>query len=471
MSTKQFFKSTTFKCLITLLCVLLVSGIFLTIMNSLLAVTDQEKFDRAIQKIYGKPVTTEQVAVAQYNSDATIDEAYKVLDDGNYLIKATGKGGFDNGTVTCWVVVAVNKGQISGIEKVVIDSNKAQSSISNINDKFLNGFKNYTGAKFDPEIGFVKTGATFSAGAICNAVNACIDYVNNHWLGNVTENKFEGFLFQEYIDTDVTDYTVDDNGNIIFAIKTKRYPEANAFTVNIVVGTDGRIVSYEIVTNGSTSGYDKSMNPAIADGSLFVGMDIADIKALLNDGITFPSGSNADLKTGATKSNYLCVCAAAFATANYKLASDLEEVEVSFEGCEYTSFINTEETTVQRNKKTGAIVFNVVTTAATYEKGKAKAFTVKITVDSTGVITSYAIIVNGSSPDRFAGQMAPEILDGTLFVGNDINGILAILESGVEYPVTDPDKIVSTGATQSNHLCLCAAAFAAENYKLVGGQA
>ena len=133
MTTKQFFKSTTFKCLITLLCVLLVSGIFLTVMNSLLKVTDEERFARALNKIYGKSVTTEQVAVAQYNSDATIDDAYKVLDDGNYLVKATGKGGFDNGTVTCWVVVVVEKGKITGIDKVVIDSNKSQSYISNIN--------------------------------------------------------------------------------------------------------------------------------------------------------------------------------------------------------------------------------------------------------------------------------------------------------------------------------------------------
>ncbi len=65
MTVKQFFKSSTFKCLITLLCVLLVSGVFLTIMNSLLKVTDEERFARAINKIYGKPVTTEAVAVGE----------------------------------------------------------------------------------------------------------------------------------------------------------------------------------------------------------------------------------------------------------------------------------------------------------------------------------------------------------------------------------------------------------------------
>lgn len=326
MTVKQFFKSTSFKCIITLLCVLLVSGIFLTIMNSLLKVTDQEKFDRAINKIYGKSVKTEAVAVAQYNSDATIDEAYKVLDDGNYLIKATGKGGFDNGTVTCWVVVVVDRGKISGIGKVVIDSNKAQSYISNIGDKFLDGFKNYTGTKFDPEIGFVKTGATFSAGAICNAVNGSIDYVNSHWLGNVTENIFKDFLFTEYIDTDVTSFTVDEAKNVTYSIKTKKYPEANGFTVSVTVGADGIISAYSITENGSTGGFGNKMHPDILNGTLFVGKNIADIKALLNEGIQYPSGSGSVISTGATKSNYLCVYAAAFASANYEKCWPAEEI-------------------------------------------------------------------------------------------------------------------------------------------------
>ena len=82
MSAKQFFKSTAFKCIVTLLCVLLISGIFLTIMNALLEVTPEEKRDRAISKIYGTTVSVEDVAINGYKDDsATIDEAYKVTDD------------------------------------------------------------------------------------------------------------------------------------------------------------------------------------------------------------------------------------------------------------------------------------------------------------------------------------------------------------------------------------------------------
>ena len=186
MTTKQFFKSTTFKCLITLLCVLLVSGIFLTVMNSLLKVTDEEKFNRAINKIYGQSVKTEVVNnIEQYNDNATIEEAYLVKDDGNYLIKATGKGGYDNGTVTCWVVVAIKNGSVSGINKVVIDSNVGQSYIDRVGAKALDQFTEFyeDGIIYTPAL---ITGATVmgTKNAICNAVNAALDFANAK-CGNV----------------------------------------------------------------------------------------------------------------------------------------------------------------------------------------------------------------------------------------------------------------------------------------------
>ena len=215
MTAKQFFKSVTFKCIITLLCVLLVSGIFLTIMNSLLKVTDQERFDRAIKKIYGKSVRTEAVQIENYNDNATIDEAYIVKDDGNYLVKATGKGGYDNGTVTCWVVVELKNGSVSGIGKVVIDSNVGQSYIDRVGSKALNQFSEFyeDGIIYTP--GLI-TGATVmgTKNAICNAVNAALDFVNAK-CGNVeTEaQKLIKNLAQIYGEKEFAVYGVDGDGN------------------------------------------------------------------------------------------------------------------------------------------------------------------------------------------------------------------------------------------------------------------
>ena len=61
MTVKGFFKSTAFKCIITLLAILLVCGVFLTVANGFLQVSEEERFDRAIKKLYGKDVTVERI--------------------------------------------------------------------------------------------------------------------------------------------------------------------------------------------------------------------------------------------------------------------------------------------------------------------------------------------------------------------------------------------------------------------------
>ena len=331
MTVKGFFKSNVFKCLVTLLCVLLVSGVFLTIMNGLLAVSDQERLDRAINKIYGKSVAYTEVDVADYNDSATIEAAYRIKDDGNYLVKSTGKGGFDNGTVTCWVVVNVKGGAIKGIDKVVIDSNKAQSYIANINDNFLSGFyRDYeNGYIFNANEGFIKTGATRSATAICNAVNGAIDYVNGKFLGNVATDIYSGLNYTEYIDTRSTSHEGKD-GNVVFHVVTKGYGMATPFSIDITVDREGVIKAYTITKNG-TDNYDPNkMNSAILDGSLFVGKTVADVIKLANEGMEY-NGVGSDIKTGATNSNYLCLYAAAFAAENYEQFLP-EEVEEPDEG-------------------------------------------------------------------------------------------------------------------------------------------
>ncbi len=52
MTVKQFFKSNAFKCIITLLCVLLISGIFLTVAYGFLEVSKGERLQRAVKQIY-----------------------------------------------------------------------------------------------------------------------------------------------------------------------------------------------------------------------------------------------------------------------------------------------------------------------------------------------------------------------------------------------------------------------------------
>lgn len=179
MTVKEFFKSTSFRCIITLTCILLVCGIFLTISYGFLEVTAEDRLQRAINKIYG-----EEVKVEVIDADGFTDEASTVLaayydERGDYLIKAKGKGGF-GGTVTCWVLVDVEDGKIAKISKVSIESSDGETFLGNINylDKFAETV--YTeGFEYTTDEGFVTAGASKSSTAINNCVNGAVNFVNS----------------------------------------------------------------------------------------------------------------------------------------------------------------------------------------------------------------------------------------------------------------------------------------------------
>jgi hypothetical protein len=314
--------------------------VFLTICNSLFYVSSEEKFARAISKIYGQSVETTAVEVTSDQAsqgDATINSAYKVDSDGNYLINATGKGGFDNGTVTCWVVIKMDANAISGVGKVVIDSNVGQSYISKVTSSYLDSFSTTYKAdtKYSAEDGFVSTGASRSSNAICNAVNGAISFVKTAVLGQSEEpstNLFDGFEYLTNINTDNdTTYTVANN-EVTYTVRTKKKLNPNKFIFNIVVektGDAATIKSFEITTDGTTDTTEYTMYPNIS--SLMVGKSAADILALIGtadgsyDGVSNGHGSenssvDITLHTGATESNYLCLYAGLFATANYDAA-------------------------------------------------------------------------------------------------------------------------------------------------------
>lgn len=190
MTAKQFFKSSAFKCIAVLLTILLVCGILLTVCNSLFYVSAEEKFDRAVKKIYGKSVQTEKIEFTDEMttrfSNSSVSEAYKVLDDGNYLIKSTGKQGF-GGDVTCWVVVRMDGETVAGAGNIAIDKAAGESYVSKIDKSELAHFSEIEysdGFIYELGIGgkdYFKTGASYTMRAISNAVNGAIEFVNvNH---------------------------------------------------------------------------------------------------------------------------------------------------------------------------------------------------------------------------------------------------------------------------------------------------
>ena len=195
MTAKQFFKSNAFKSLIVLIAIVLVAGALLAIFNDLLYISDEERLNRTLSKIYGKTVSAQAVELTEEEktySYGTVDNVYYIEDDGNYLFKTTGIGGYPgNGTVTLWTVVTCtgtreeNNLVLTGIEKVVYDSNQGQTLISNLNDSFYAFFAEHDdlvaeGGYFTSvkggtdDLNNVIVQTTMSSKAASNAVNTAL---------------------------------------------------------------------------------------------------------------------------------------------------------------------------------------------------------------------------------------------------------------------------------------------------------
>lgn len=194
MTAKQFFKSTAFKSLAVLIVIVLAAGALLAVCNDLLYISEEERFARSIERIYGKPVQTEEIALTEEQStyeSGTVESVYFVQDDGNYLLQTTGNGGYDSGSVTLWTVLTCSGTRedgtlrLTGIDRVVYESNEKQSAISSLTSAYYEGFTQYDdlvaeGGLFTAEkngsgdLNHLVAGATRSSVAACNAVNTAL---------------------------------------------------------------------------------------------------------------------------------------------------------------------------------------------------------------------------------------------------------------------------------------------------------
>lgn len=202
MTVKAFFKSNAFKSLAVLIAIVLVAGALLAICNDLLYISDEERLARSLSKIYGKEVTAEEVELTNEERSytyGTVDAVYYIHDDGNYLFQTTGEGGYSNGTVTVWTIVTCTGTReegnlaLTGIEKVVYDSNEGQSYIGTLTDRFYAAFSEqdalvaeggyFTTTAGSDDIYNIATGASGSSNAACNAVNTALACFRTVFMG------------------------------------------------------------------------------------------------------------------------------------------------------------------------------------------------------------------------------------------------------------------------------------------------
>ena len=195
MTVKAFFKSMAFKSLAVLIAIVLAAGALLAICNDLLHISEEERLARSLSKIYGTDVTATEVQLTEEERSytyGTVNAVYYVQDDGNYLFQTTGKGGYSNGNgkVTLWTVITCTGTReggdlaLTGIEKVVYDSNEGQSFISTLGASFYAAFADrdelvagggyFTATEETDDLYNVATGASESSNAACNAVNAAL---------------------------------------------------------------------------------------------------------------------------------------------------------------------------------------------------------------------------------------------------------------------------------------------------------
>ena len=346
MTVKQFFKSSAFKCIIALLCVLLVSGVFLTVAYGFLEVTAGEKLQRAVKKIYPDKIVTiygldENGAEKVINEkdsapqsfvkevktvgNSEITECYKIVysENGkeilNYLVTSVGKGGYGGGTVTCSVAIIVEDGEIAGIYKVAVTANSGQSFINKITGEHLGSFAEgfdtafgEEGGGFSTESGYISSGATRSSNALNNSVNGAVKFVDAEILGHTGGDKYR---FASYVNLKETTY--DAAGREFTVVTSSNGLEPNAFTVSIKVSEDKKIESFNILVNGSTSDrYKQQFEASLAGLGSLVGKDLSFFTGLCGENMEYPGNNTGTLVTGATQSTFIVLNACAFALAN-----------------------------------------------------------------------------------------------------------------------------------------------------------
>lgn len=190
MTVKQFLKSKTFAALIVLVCIALVAGGLLAILNDLLAISEEDRILAAIEGIYGQETSYTEINLPddlKENRYGSVQNVY-LLEDGNYLIKSTGINGYKNGTVTLWLVAEYADGDFLGLGKIAVAENTKQTLMGDFKVSFFEIYAssnvlndNYFSVESSSDtITNLKSGATKTSIAVNNAVNAALYMIRNN---------------------------------------------------------------------------------------------------------------------------------------------------------------------------------------------------------------------------------------------------------------------------------------------------
>ena len=175
---------TSLKTISVLLIICIVCGALLALCNDLFYIDEEEKFKRAMQKVYPEfdpDTSVSETPVADFKNLAGVGNVSKVYasKDGTYILESTGVGGFSSGTVTMYVAIGGKNPDVQ-IKSLVVTGNVGQSWMAKVGQKELD--KAYVGKNIK-DIASVQFGAdyklggtTYTSTAILNAVKAAVNY-------------------------------------------------------------------------------------------------------------------------------------------------------------------------------------------------------------------------------------------------------------------------------------------------------
>lgn len=169
---------------LVLVVIALVSGGLLAILNDLLFVSEEERTNRSLNKVYASESFTELEIDADYASNADYGEIVYLYEaaDGTIIISTRGQKGWKGQSE---IVMAVNNGTIVNM---IVSTYGGDDKTTSIDADYL---KQYTGMQVTADLKFTVSGeagavdvssgasATHTMGSICSAANMAVYYLVN----------------------------------------------------------------------------------------------------------------------------------------------------------------------------------------------------------------------------------------------------------------------------------------------------
>ena len=218
------------KAVAVLVCICVVCVTLLAVCNELMYISDEERFNRSLSKIYDGFVVDNSFSttpVSEYASNAAykgqVKHVYKGT-TGDYIIEALGGGGYQDGSVTLYVVIKAN----ATIGGWTVKENVGQSYIDKIPSNA--GSTWYVGKEVSGDLELDMTGATvkLTSTAINNAINMAAYYARSALgLGENPEADAQkavkallgdGYESATFANVNLTTATVDGTNSVVSAL-------------------------------------------------------------------------------------------------------------------------------------------------------------------------------------------------------------------------------------------------------------